>query len=182
MNDTNSAHLKAAKAKLDKIGKNVKAIVADELKMYMVQNEAWIGVTYSGEAAMMMDQDSHIHYVVPAQGSNLWFDNIVIPKTCKNKEAAYKFINFMLEPKNAAQNANTSATRPRIPRRKSSCLSPSGKTSSFTRQCRRSRIWKFIGICQAARCRNTMTSSWSLRCMPVTKLTENFRKGKFHAV
>ena len=105
MNDTDSAHLKAAKAKLDKIGKNVKAIVADELKMYMVQNEAWIGVTYSGEAATMMDQDSHIHYVVPAQGSNLWFDNIVIPKTCKNKEAAYQFINFMLEPKNAAQNA-----------------------------------------------------------------------------
>lgn len=105
MNDTDSTHLKAAKAKLDKIGKNVKAIVADELKMYMVQNEAWIGVTYSGEAATMMDQDSHIHYVVPAQGSNLWFDNIVIPKTCKNKEAAYQFINFMLEPKNAAQNA-----------------------------------------------------------------------------
>lgn len=105
MNTTNSSYLKAAKNKLDKLGPNVKAIVADELKMYMAQNEAWIGVTYSGEAATMMDENSHIHYVVPEQGSNLWFDNIVIPKTCKNKRGAYQFINFMLEPKNAAQNA-----------------------------------------------------------------------------
>lgn len=105
VNDTNSKHLAQAKTKLDKLGQNVKAIVADELKMYMVQNEAWIGVTYSGEAATMMSENSHIHYYVPSEGSNLWFDNIVIPKTAKNKKAAYEFINFMLEPKNAAQNA-----------------------------------------------------------------------------
>lgn len=36
----------------------------------------------------------------------MWFDNIVIPKTSKNIKGAYEFINFMLEPKNAAQNAN----------------------------------------------------------------------------
>lgn len=105
MNTTNSIELKLAKTKLDTLGDNVKAIVSDELKMYMAQNEAWIGVTYSGEAATMMSENSHIHYVVPQQGSNLWFDNIVIPKTCKNKTAAYKFINFMLDPKNAAENA-----------------------------------------------------------------------------
>ena len=37
-------------------------------------------------------------------GTNLWFDNLVIPKTAKNKQGAYEFINFMLDPKNAAQN------------------------------------------------------------------------------
>ncbi len=33
------------------------------------------------------------------RSSNLWFDNMVIPKTVKNQDAAYAFINFfMLNP------------------------------------------------------------------------------------
>ncbi|EKM9283552.1 extracellular solute-binding protein, partial [Listeria monocytogenes] len=36
---------------------------------------------------------------------NLWFDNMVIPKTAKNVDGAHKFINFMLKPENAAINA-----------------------------------------------------------------------------
>lgn len=105
MNTTNNVQLKLAKAKLDVLAPNVKAILSDELKNYMIQNEAAIGVSWSGEASEMLDNNPHLHYVVPEQGSNLWFDNIVIPKTAKNKTAAYKFINFMLDPKNAAQNA-----------------------------------------------------------------------------
>ena len=64
-----------------------------------------LAVTFSGEAADMMSENEHLHYVIPSEGSNLWFDNIVMPKTAKNKEGAYDFINFMLEPENAAQNA-----------------------------------------------------------------------------
>ena len=43
--------------------------------------------------------------MIPPEGSNLWFDNIVIPKTSKNQEGAYDFINFMLKPESAKQNA-----------------------------------------------------------------------------
>ncbi|CCI87277.1 ABC transporter substrate-binding protein [Lactobacillus gigeriorum] len=105
MNTTNLLKLRLALTKLNGLGSNVKAVIADEMKMYMVQNEAAIGVSWSGEAADMMANNSHLHYVVPKEGSNLWFDNFVIPRTAKNKKAAYAFINFMLDPKNAAQNA-----------------------------------------------------------------------------
>lgn len=105
MNTTNIMKLHLAQTKLDGLGPNIKAIISDEMKMYMVQNEAAIGITWSGEAHEMMESNSHLHYIVPEQGSNLWFDNFVVPKTAKNKKAAFKFINFMLEPKNAAQNA-----------------------------------------------------------------------------
>lgn len=105
MNDTDETDLKNAQTKLKQLMPNVKAIVADEIKMYMKQNEAKIAVTYSGEAAEMMSYNHHLHYVVPTEGSNMWFDNMVIPKTAKHKVAAYAFINFMLSPKNAAQNA-----------------------------------------------------------------------------
>lgn len=105
MNTTNSQKLNAAQRKLDQLSGNVKAIVADEIKTYMIQEEAPIAVTWSGEASEMLDQNSHLHYVVPSEGSNAWYDNMVIPKTAKHKKAAYAFINFMLNPRNAAQNA-----------------------------------------------------------------------------
>lgn len=80
VNSTNPVALKAAKARLDQMAPNVKAIVADEIKMYMVQNEASVAVTWSGEAAEMLANNKHLHYVIPEEGSNVWFDNLVIPK------------------------------------------------------------------------------------------------------
>jgi spermidine/putrescine transport system substrate-binding protein len=105
LNDTNEAHLQQAKKKLDLLTPNVKAIVGDEIKMLLANEEAAIGVVWSGDAAEIMDQNDKLNYVVPKEGSNLWFDNMVIPKTARNIKGAHEFINFMLDPKNAAQNA-----------------------------------------------------------------------------
>lgn len=105
LNSKDMKQLRQATDKLNKLTTNVKAIVADEIKMYMINEESAAAVTFSGEAAEMLDQNEHLHYVIPSEGSNLWFDNIVIPKTAKNVQGAYDFINFMLEPENAAQNA-----------------------------------------------------------------------------
>lgn len=105
LNSKNMTELTEAAEKLQGLTPNVKAIVADEIKMYMINEESAAAVSFSGEAAEMLDNNEHLHYVIPSQGTNLWFDNIVIPKTAKNVEGAYAFINFMLEPENAAQNA-----------------------------------------------------------------------------
>ncbi|WP_338752798.1 ABC transporter substrate-binding protein [Bacillus sp. FJAT-52991] len=105
LNDTNKEHLIEAKEKLDELTPNVKAIVGDEIQLLMSNNEAKIGVVWSGTAADVMSENDSLEYVIPEEGSNLWFDNMVIPKTSKNVEAAHQFINFMLDPKVAAQNA-----------------------------------------------------------------------------
>lgn len=84
---------------------NVKAIVADEIKGYMIQDAAAIAVSFSGEASEMLDGNENLRYVVPSKGSNLWFDNMVIPKTAKNIDGAYAFMSFMLRPENAYRNA-----------------------------------------------------------------------------
>lgn len=104
LNDTNLDHLLEAKAKLDELTPNIKAIVGDEIKMLIANEEAAIGVVWSGDAADMMWENENLDYVVPSEGSNLWFDNMVIPKTAKNVEAAHQFINFMLDAEVAAQN------------------------------------------------------------------------------
>lgn len=105
LNETNEDHLQEAKTKLERLTPNVKAVVGDEIKMLLANGEAAAGVVYSGDAAEVLDENDELNYVVPKEGSNLWFDNMVIPKTAKNIEAAHKFINFMLEPDVAAQNA-----------------------------------------------------------------------------
>lgn len=105
LNSKNNQQLRQATDKLNTLTSNVKAIVADEIKMYMINEESAAAVTFSGEAAEMLASNEHLHYVIPEEGSNLWFDNIVIPKTAKNIKGAYAFINFMLRPENAAQNA-----------------------------------------------------------------------------
>lgn len=105
LNTKNMTELRLAETKLNSLTPNIKAIVGDEMKGYMIQGDAAIGVTFSGEASEVLDKNENLRYVVPSEGSNLWFDNLVIPKTVKHKKEAYAFINFMLKPENAAQNA-----------------------------------------------------------------------------
>ena len=105
LNSKNDTELTQISEKLTGLTNNVKAIVADEIKMYMINEESAVAVSFSGEASEMLDNNEHLHYVIPEEGSNLWFDNIVIPKTAKNVKGSYDFINFMLRPENAAKNA-----------------------------------------------------------------------------
>ncbi|MEK4024069.1 ABC transporter substrate-binding protein [Sporosarcina sp. FSL W7-1283] len=105
LNSTSLQELKEATDKLETMGPNVKAVIGDEVTQLMINNEASVALTWSGQAADMISENEDIDYIVPEEGSNLWFDNIVIPRTATNIEGAYKFINFMLDPEVAAQNA-----------------------------------------------------------------------------
>ncbi len=106
LNDTNKEHLLEAKRKLDTLTPNIKAVVGDESRMLLENEEAAIGLVWSGVAAELMWENEDLEYVVPIEGSNLWFDNMVIPKTSKNVEAAHQFINFILDAEVAAENTD----------------------------------------------------------------------------
>ncbi|ACB61972.1 extracellular solute-binding protein family 1 [Exiguobacterium sibiricum 255-15] len=106
LNETDETKLQEAKANLMDLTPNVKAIVGDEIKLLLANEEAGIGVVWSGDANEIMSENENLNYVIPKEGSNVWFDNVVIPKTAKNVKGAHEFINFMLDPKNAAKNAD----------------------------------------------------------------------------
>lgn len=105
LNETDTSRLIEARDKMKLLMPNILALVADELKMHMHNQEAIIGITFSGEAAMAMENDDRLAYKVPSEGSNLWFDNIVIPHNAANPDGAYALINFLLRPDIAARNA-----------------------------------------------------------------------------
>ncbi|MCI5936854.1 MAG: extracellular solute-binding protein [Eubacterium sp.] len=82
----------------------VQAYVVDEVRDKMIAGEAAIGVIYSGEALTCQEANPDLEYVIPKEGSNLWMDSFVIPKTSKNKENAEKFLNFLCRPENMVKN------------------------------------------------------------------------------
>ena len=82
----------------------VKAYQVDETKDKMVAGEAAMAVVWSGDAMYAIDLNESLDYFVPIEGSNVWCDSAVIPKTAKNKENAEKFINFLCRPDVAALN------------------------------------------------------------------------------
>lgn len=73
----------------------VQAYVVDQVRDKMISGEAAIGVIYSGEALYTQEENSDLEYVIPDEGSNIWIDAWVIPKTSQNKENAEAFINFL---------------------------------------------------------------------------------------
>ncbi|KZK37214.1 ABC transporter substrate-binding protein [Lactococcus taiwanensis] len=104
LNTTNREELETAYNDLLQLTPNVKAILGDEIMNYMINNETPLAVVYSGQAAEMTAENKNLHYVIPER-TNIWYDNLAIPKGAKNVKAAYAFINFMQQPANAAQNA-----------------------------------------------------------------------------
>ncbi len=78
-----------------------------------------INVAWSGDAAYAMDMADEVNeyyeddedyeptvlkYALPETGANIWFDGWVMPTTCKNKELAQEFVDFLSRPDNAAAN------------------------------------------------------------------------------
>ncbi|GGI41457.1 ABC transporter substrate-binding protein [Mammaliicoccus stepanovicii] len=105
LNETNPNKLKKAQDKLVELAPNVRGVVGDEINTMMVQHESDVAVVWSGMAADIMTENPNLDFVVPEEGSNLWFDNLVIPKTAQNVEGAHKFINFLLDEEVGKQNA-----------------------------------------------------------------------------
>lgn len=97
LNVRDDALLRQATDRLIELAPNVKGVIGDEITPLMVNNEAAVALTFSGQAADMMWENEELDFNVPHEGSNLWFDNFVIPKTSSNIDGAHAFINFMLD-------------------------------------------------------------------------------------
>ena len=84
----------------------VRAYLTDDIKMELINGSAAMGVVYSGDAVYCISENPDLAYVVPKEGSNVWFDNIIIPKSSQHTAEAEQFINFLCDAKVAAQNSD----------------------------------------------------------------------------
>jgi putrescine transport system substrate-binding protein len=104
--------LEAAEATLLKIRPYVRNINSSEYIEALANGDLCIAVGYSGDVLQARDRarDANkgiaISYVVPKEGSILWFDMLAIPKDAPDPDSAYAFLNYMMEPKVIADISN----------------------------------------------------------------------------
>ena len=106
INTRNEADILAAQEALIAQKPLVRAYLTDDIKMELINGSAAMGVVYSGDAVYCISENPDLAYVVPKEGSNVWFDNIIIPKTSQHTAEAEQFINFLCDAKVAAQNSD----------------------------------------------------------------------------
>ena len=105
INTQDKAQIDEAKELLKAQKPHVLAYVVEDVQDKMVAGEASVAMCWSGDAMIMQETRPELEYVIPKEGTNMWWDSFVILKDSPNKELAEKFINFMNEPDNAVRNA-----------------------------------------------------------------------------
>jgi spermidine/putrescine transport system substrate-binding protein len=101
------------------VEKNLKALKpnlagweADFGKEMMTKGEIWMSYNWSGDAVWSIEEAALVNvsldYVVPREGSNLWFDGWVIPKYAGNVKAASYFLNYLCRPDVVLRNMEVS--------------------------------------------------------------------------
>jgi spermidine/putrescine transport system substrate-binding protein len=105
----------AYKALMDKVGQamiDAKGVVqnywtnGDALLESMRAGEVHLAMAWDGAGWKLHTDNPDIDFLAPKSGALGWIDTFAIPAKAKNVEAAYKWINFILRPENAAAFMN----------------------------------------------------------------------------
>jgi spermidine/putrescine transport system substrate-binding protein len=106
INSGKKAELDKAVAEVLKIKSTLRGLETDDITN-MVNGTAWIHHAWSGDVYQVISQVSdptNIKYETGKEGVPTGNDTMVIPKTAQHPGSALKFIDWMLDPKNAKSN------------------------------------------------------------------------------
>lgn len=101
MNETDPAILSQIEEKLLTLKDNICLFDSDSPKSALISGDASIGMIWSAEIALSMEENPDIEVVYPEEGPYVFMDNWAILKGCKNYDGAMQFINFMLDSESA---------------------------------------------------------------------------------
>lgn len=108
MNNYSDEAIAVAEEQLKAMKPNIAGWEADFGKEMMTKGKVALNMTWSGDAVWAIEEARSVGvdlgYVVPREGSNIWFDGWVIPKYARNPKAASYFINYLCIPEVAMAN------------------------------------------------------------------------------
>lgn len=71
----------------------------------LLGNDVWVAMMFNGDALTLKDMNPNIEYRVPREGGNIWVDYMGILAKSKHPKEAHLFLNYLCDPKVAAENA-----------------------------------------------------------------------------
>ena len=101
-NSVDDAQLAEAKDVVLRWKKNIAKFDNEQYKNGLASGEFYLTHGYSGDIKLVQDEAEAVRFLVPAEGSLISCDDMVIPVTAPQPELAHAFINAVLEPQNAA--------------------------------------------------------------------------------
>jgi len=106
-NSADPEELAAAGSLLEAQKPFVKAyyVVALSEQSSLVTGDTVAAMTYNGDALVLAEHHEALRYLVPREGSELWVDYLVILAESERKPLAHRFLDFLNEPRRAAQLA-----------------------------------------------------------------------------
>ena len=90
--------LEAAKMALIQQKPLVRSYEVDAYKDMMASGEAILSLCWSGDAVLLAGEHPNLAYAIPEEGTNVWVDCMVVPKSSKHKREAVLFIDYMMRP------------------------------------------------------------------------------------
>ena len=102
VNSTDDADLAAAKDLLIAAKKDLLAYDDTTFYAKLVSGEAELVHAWDGWCNYGIGENADIRYVIPKEGSDLWVDTMVVTAASENKDAAMKFLDFVLQADNGA--------------------------------------------------------------------------------
>ena len=106
--DSSDESIAAVESYLKQVKDGVLGWEADFGKEQMTKDRGVVSLNWSGDAVWAIEEAAEVgvslDYIVPEEGSTVWFDGWVIPKYAKNVKAASYFIDFMCRPDIAIRN------------------------------------------------------------------------------
>jgi putrescine transport system substrate-binding protein len=111
-NSQNADDLLQAEAVLAKIRPYIRNFSSSEYIEALANGDLCISVGYNGDVMQARDRAKEagkgieIKYMVPKEGSILWFDMLAVPKDAPDPDSAYAFLNYMMTPQVIADVSN----------------------------------------------------------------------------
>ncbi len=101
-NSSNPAEIEAAYNRLLELQPHIAAFKTTGFENELLGGDLSVSMAYSSDAIALTLEDDRMEYIIPDSGASLWTDTLAIPTTAPNLNAAYQWINFLLEPEVAA--------------------------------------------------------------------------------
>jgi len=102
INSEEPAQLAAARTEAIRQKPLLRAYISAEVKPQLIAGDVWAAQLWNGDAYQAIAENPDLRYCFPAEGVAIYADSAAMPAGARNRDAAYRWIDYLLRPEVAA--------------------------------------------------------------------------------